>query len=360
MRSVFNSDVLIFVYLKFVLTLQVSTKPSFYPYCSTKTLCKRVCSCEIAPSCNLLPMDENFRQSILKFHNQIRDMQTQRSPSPSGLAVLHYDSELEEVSTCWTVKCRNEYSECFVTTKYTETTQSVTQLVLEKGQTPNIFMWLQAMEDWVDMVASDALRIIEKLPTGVESEHLNNYAQLMTDRVLSIGCSWSINDASNVLNLVCTYGPRGPLQGEPIFKIGNPCSSCPHGYSCDQIDSFSLLCKFVGHRVVISVNQSDDSWKFSTNSGPLTTEFLSNQTPKLQRAEKQQTQPIDDLTESIEDIYADLALPETSLSAEETAPPETRAEEQDPWDYMSSANEISYLSCILITTFVQFIIIVVV
>lgn len=35
-----------------------------------------------------------------------------------------------------------------------------------------------------------------------------------------------------VHRLVCNYGPAGNIIGEPVYKEGKACSSCPKGYGC--------------------------------------------------------------------------------------------------------------------------------
>ncbi|XP_045467753.1 cysteine-rich secretory protein LCCL domain-containing 2-like [Harmonia axyridis] len=216
-------------------------KPSFFPYCTTRDKCKPACTCEVQPNCVLLTMDESIRSSILFYHNQIRDIQSAAEPQPAAMTLLQYDMELEEIAICWAARCENEYSECFVTSRFSETSQSVIQLVLADGQQPNVFLWMQVMNDWLGQVRTLSAETIQSIPPGEKGEKLHNYVQLMSDRILAIGCAWSMS--GNVLTLVCTYGPRGPLQGESVYKTGYPCSLCPGGYACDYVKPFEQLCK---------------------------------------------------------------------------------------------------------------------
>ncbi|KAL3277081.1 hypothetical protein HHI36_012439 [Cryptolaemus montrouzieri] len=216
-------------------------KPSFAPYCLTGDICKPACTCGIYPNCMLLSMDDTIRNSILFYHNQIRDIQSKAEPQPGGMTMLQYDMELEEISSCWAARCDDENSQCFVTSRFSETSQSVTQVILQEGQQPSVFMWMTVMNDWLGQVRLFSTEIIHSLPGGKEGENLNKYAQLISDRILAVGCAWSI--LNNVLTLVCTYGPRGPRQGETIYKSGFPCSLCPGGYSCDYVQPFEKLCK---------------------------------------------------------------------------------------------------------------------
>lgn len=204
-------------------------------------------------------MDENIRGSILFYHNQIRDIQTTAEPQPAGMTLLEYDMELEEISICWAARCDNEYSECFITPRYAETSQSVIQLVLEEGQQPNVFLWMQVMNEWLGHVRSLSAETIQSVPAGSEGEKLHNYVQIMSDKILAIGCAWSL--LNNILTMVCTYGPRGPMQGESVYKTGYPCSLCPGGYACDYVNPFEQLCKL---RVYSAVSTPQDVPQYET------------------------------------------------------------------------------------------------
>ncbi|KAL3277088.1 hypothetical protein HHI36_012446 [Cryptolaemus montrouzieri] len=218
-------------------------KPSFPNYCNINAKCKPACNCEVYPNCSLLPMDETVRRTILFYHNQIRDIQSAGEPQPSGITMLQYDMQLEGISRCWAARCDNEYSICFKTPKFQETSQAVGGLILEREESPNIFLWLQMMSYWLGQAEIVSTESIHRLPSGESSKNMHNFAQLMSDKVLSVGCAWSILTTDNWLMFVCTYGPRGPISGEEIYRTGYPCSNCPSNYSCDYVKPFERLCK---------------------------------------------------------------------------------------------------------------------
>ncbi|XP_045467748.1 histone-lysine N-methyltransferase 2D-like [Harmonia axyridis] len=217
-------------------------KPEFSPYCIFKDYrCRTVCSCEITKNCTLLPMDESIRKSILYYHNQIRQIQTNGEPEPSGMTLLQYDTQLEDLSKCWALRCDNEYSTCFRTTRFNETSQSVVQLLIEGEPKPISFYWVQILSFWVEETKSISVDVIDSMPGGEKGDKMHNYAQLLGDNIRFVGCSWSHSNDS--LIFVCTYGPRGPVYGEPIYKRGKPCTTCPEGYGCDGTKPFQKLCK---------------------------------------------------------------------------------------------------------------------
>ncbi|XP_044755963.1 peptidase inhibitor 16-like [Coccinella septempunctata] len=240
-------NALLLLQLMFILheasSLKKLMKPSFIPYCTTRDRCQPACSCEILPNCELLNMDNTTRESILFYHNQIRGIQTRAEPQPGGMAMLKYDDQLEELSKCWAARCENDYSECFLSPNYPETSMSVTQLQLGKGQNPTNILWIQVINHWLGNTKYLSVETINSMPAGEKGEILRNYAQLMCDRILSIGCAWSKTE--EILTCVCTYGPRGPMQGEPIYRAGTPCTLCPKNYACDNEKPFENLCKEV-------------------------------------------------------------------------------------------------------------------
>lgn len=186
-------------------------------------------------------MDESIRSAILYFYNEIRDIQSGSEPYANGMPILEYDLQLEQVSKCWSARCINDHTDCFVTTRFTETSQSVGQLILEENENPKVLMWMQMINLWVAQSSSPSAENLLSLPGGSEGEEMHNYAQIMSDQVRSIGCSWSLFE--DWVTFVCTYGPRGTYTGESIFRIGDPCSQCPTGYSCDYSKPFEFLCK---------------------------------------------------------------------------------------------------------------------
>lgn len=240
--NVFSSLFLIFV-LHGVTSLKKLMKPSFIPYCTTRDRCQPACSCEIVPDCEVLSMDNSTRESILFYLNQIRDIQSKAEPQPGGMAMLKYSAELEELSKCWAARCEDEYSECFMTPTYQETSMSVTQIQLDQGEQPSNILWIKVLNYWLGNTKYLSVETLNSLPAGEKGESLRNYAQLMSDQILSVGCAWSKKDA--FLTCICTYGPRGPLQAEPIYRAARPCTLCPISYACDNEKPFENLCKEV-------------------------------------------------------------------------------------------------------------------
>ncbi|XP_045467749.1 cysteine-rich secretory protein 2-like [Harmonia axyridis] len=213
-------------------------KPSFSPYCLTRSLCKSACNCSATPNCTLLDLNKDFREKITFYINQIREIQTRAEPQPSGLRMLEYDEQLEELSSCWVSKCEIEYSDCFYSPRYSVTSQTVGYSTRKE---PSLNLWYEIINTWLDEIRKLNVDMLLSFPAGEKGLNIHNFAQLLSDKVCHVGCSWSVSP--NFVLLVCTFGPSGPLQSQPIYKTGIPCSGCPPGYECDKEKPFEHLCK---------------------------------------------------------------------------------------------------------------------
>lgn len=192
-------------------------------------------------------MDDATREIILLHHNRIRNLQTQNMPQPSGLALLEYDLELEDVSSCWASRCEDGVTECFQTSNFPEISQTVGQLILEEDDIPDNELWMNMMDKWLVLLEELPLEMLNIYNDNRDlSEH--NLAQLLSDRILFVGCAWSFLD--NWIYFVCSYAPRGPIAGVEFYKIGELCTTCPDGYECSDAEPFERLCKPKTYRQV--------------------------------------------------------------------------------------------------------------
>ncbi|KAK9874591.1 hypothetical protein WA026_005425 [Henosepilachna vigintioctopunctata] len=242
-----SSTILIWLFTSFCVTAVEYVRPSFVPYCITKAKCLTECQCKVAAdNCTLQEMTDQLRNLILFSHNQFRDIMSNGEPSPAGLAILRYDYQLEEISRCWAVRCKNEKTECFVTPTFYETSQSVITIEMSdnKAHDPQS-LWMNMMNAYLVPAKSMSAEKINTLPP--DDIDLQQTAQVFSDRIFFMGCAWSEHRLGNerLWHFVCTYGPRGPFAGESIFSIGKMCSRCPDYYECDNAKPFTRLCKEV-------------------------------------------------------------------------------------------------------------------
>lgn len=66
----------------------------------------------------------------------------------------------------------------------------------------------------------------------------SQYTQLIWAETYKIGCArvaFQRSDGANLTyreHFICNYGPSGNIPGQPVYKIGEPCSECPTGTGC--------------------------------------------------------------------------------------------------------------------------------
>ncbi|XP_044755978.1 venom allergen 5-like isoform X2 [Coccinella septempunctata] len=201
-----------------------SQKPTFFPFCISRNFCKLACNCTAARYCSSLEMSDDLRQNITYYMNHIRDMQTKGRTKASSLSMLQYDHQLEEISSCWALKCENEFSECYYTPRFSETSQNVG---IANRKEPSLNLWHEIISSWLGEMKYLTIESLHSLPPGEDGLKIHNVAQLLSERIFYVGCSWSMSP--KFVLLVCTFGPRGPLPGQPILRTGIPCSACPFG-----------------------------------------------------------------------------------------------------------------------------------
>ncbi|KAL3277091.1 hypothetical protein HHI36_012449 [Cryptolaemus montrouzieri] len=97
------------------------------------------------------------------------------------------------------------------------------------------------MSLWLAEIEVINERAIQNIPRNEAGTRIDNFAQVLSDRVLYVGCSWS--RSVDWMLFVCTFAPRGPYLEEPIYKIGPICSSCPYGFACNYREPYEKLCK---------------------------------------------------------------------------------------------------------------------
>lgn len=216
-------------------------KPSFEPYCVMgDVMCSIICECRVSNSCTILPMDNEIRSKILFSLNQVRNSQGNRKHQPSGLSILQYDLNLEELSMCWAAFCDNGVTDCLRTPNFPDSSQTSGQRSM-KGKYPTIDLWHDLIIFWSKGIDSFNTSALIKIPSNDVGFKFHNLAQILSDKVLFVGCAWSTSN--DIITFICTYAPRGPLDGEEIYKVGRKCSRCPKGYACNYEKPFSNLCK---------------------------------------------------------------------------------------------------------------------
>ncbi|GLV33944.1 uncharacterized protein CBL_11172 [Carabus blaptoides fortunei] len=219
----------------------------------------------------VLPMTDAFRQAILDKHNLLRNKvalgQEKRGPQPkaANMNVLNWNDELAFIAQCWANTCQMiNHDKCRRTEHLV-----VGQNMALRGQS-----WSTGLEDvelsksfiqsWYDEVA-------DYNPANIQyfrgTPGLGHYTEMVWAEIQYVGCAGSLYTDGGWYRflLVCNYGgptTGGNLLGARVYKLGEPCSQCPSGTTCNK--KYKGLC---GINYPVQTHNSTENRKHSSTTG---------------------------------------------------------------------------------------------
>lgn len=231
-----------------------SHKISFMHFCDeTRPECANYCTCRNNDFCISKEMNPRLRNFIAFKLNVFRQEKVKSNLKPSGMSMLYYDQQLEEISTCHVGKCVANRSDCFLTEMYSEVGQATAVLDSDQlepsgfnGKDENDMtlyekLWQEVITTiWEKDIASLDDRVIRKYNRNANV----NGALIMYDYATSVGCAHStlMRDGNNSMHFTCTFGPDLKT-GEPIYHVGDICTQCQPGFFCSESQPFPMLCQ---------------------------------------------------------------------------------------------------------------------
>ncbi|KAG5891076.1 hypothetical protein JTB14_028279 [Gonioctena quinquepunctata] len=151
-------------------------------------------------------------------------------PEASNMRTVEWDEELALVANRWAEQCTFTYDQCRDVRRY-----PVGQNIA-KGNSA-FSSDISFIIDWYDNV--DMLKEEDVGDFQIRSSHaLAQYTQLIWAETYQIGCArvaFQQAKGANVTyreHFICNYGPTGNIPSQPIYRIGEACSSCPDGTGC--------------------------------------------------------------------------------------------------------------------------------
>ncbi|XP_072389787.1 venom allergen 5 2-like isoform X2 [Diabrotica undecimpunctata] len=195
-----------------------------------------------------IPFAQEEIDAIVDAHNTIRNrvalgLEYRGNPGPqpqaSNMREIEWNSELANTAQRWASQCIYAHDICRDSDKYPVGQNIARGTFATNYDISFIAGWYKNIQ-WIN--ASDVLNYQNTSLGAYQS-----YTQLIWADTYEIGCARIVFEngyESNVSyheHFICNYGPTGNIRGQPIYKIGTPCLSCPEGTGCSI--TYSGLCQ---------------------------------------------------------------------------------------------------------------------
>jgi len=215
---------------------------------------------------------EAGKELIVRRHNELRQkvaagLETQgNQPSASNMRKLVWNDELAETAQRFTNQCigghdkvRNMCDGTSVGQNYAwksewkwngkwngkewewkgEDSDLMPEKEIEKRLPGMVDMWYSEVKDFKAASASKFDNAAFKTS--------GHYTQVVWAETYAVGCGLITTKQRKPpmffafeITLICNYATSGNYPGQPVYKVGDGCSACPAGTSCDS--TFDKLC----------------------------------------------------------------------------------------------------------------------
>ncbi|KAK9884057.1 hypothetical protein WA026_004995 [Henosepilachna vigintioctopunctata] len=209
--------------------------------------------CSVGPECKIktkFELTREMKTSILNVHNVYRNKVAMGEatgkngvnlPQGADLVEMVWDDELAYFAQCYANKCILQYDKC----RQSSAKENIEQIIFIK-----IAVNPKTTDEIIMEMIESAFYSSKHLSEEEIEMHRNNklteqFTQLFWSRTSRVGCGLTrLLEDLYAYFMVCNYGPAGNIQGERVYKIGTPCSSCPDHRICDK--RYTGLCAVVG------------------------------------------------------------------------------------------------------------------
>lgn len=161
------------------------------------------------------------KSTIVKLHNTIRQKvasgKVYSQPPAASMPDLVWDDELAQVAQRWVNQCKVGSDECRNVDRF-----NVGQNLAEEESTKSDTKLEDLIHLWFGEFKHFNPEEVSKY-TGKEVNKAGRYTQLVWASTTKVGCGCikhrdNRNYKAVITRLVCNYGPRGNVIGEPVYK----------------------------------------------------------------------------------------------------------------------------------------------
>ncbi|RZC36093.1 CAP domain containing protein [Asbolus verrucosus] len=200
----------------------------------------------------------NFRTAMVEIHNKLRNKlasgeETDRGfPNAANMRVINYDLELEYIANCYAKVIYKGHDKC--NRKHHAEYNSGQNIAGSSERREDIEFFIQRVHKWYNEIdnvlnPADFIKVFGLEGHAKPKKSVGHFSQVVWAETTRVGCArvWIPNNPEKKAYhsvLICNYagddGIGGNIQDGTIYKVGEACSQCPEGTSCN--DKYTSLC----------------------------------------------------------------------------------------------------------------------
>ncbi|KAJ8012053.1 hypothetical protein DPEC_G00064690 [Dallia pectoralis] len=181
--------------------------------------------------------------AILDYHNRVRSTVY---PPAANMEYMVWDEDLARSAEAWAGRCLWEHGPPFIM-RYQGQNLSV-RIGGYRSILQLVKLWYDEVNDYMFPYPRDCN---PRCPFRCSGPMCTHYTQMVWATTKKIGCA--VQTCYNMVvwgtmwrqatYLVCNYSPKGNWIGDPPYRVGIPCSSCPPNYgdSCRNNQCFPVI-----------------------------------------------------------------------------------------------------------------------
>ena len=192
--------------------------------------------------CNTIvrELNDNQRQAILDRHNELRrkialGQESSQHPA-SNMKKLKWDPELEAIAQRWADQCTFDHDANKKKLDGTSVGQNVAWSFSSNKQSGSglTSTVIDGVQRWYNEVHDPGFGSHPESPFSFDYG-TGHYTQVVWADTEFVGCGMvNYRKQGYEVILVCNYAVAGNFAREVMYKVGEACSACPSGYSCED------------------------------------------------------------------------------------------------------------------------------
>ncbi|XP_067135426.1 cysteine-rich venom protein-like isoform X2 [Centruroides vittatus] len=193
----------------------------------------------------------NQKNTLLRVHNNLRNnikVFNGLFPLASNMLKMEWDDELYKIANHHVLRCieQPDCSKCHQTGgTHVEQNFEVVSYSNNYSIDSPAGRFADVIKAWASEITGLRKSLSSKIFLKFRSSESpkKNWVNIYRATTYKVGCdsiSYAVDNETYREIYVCNYTPATLTEGEEIYKIGIPCTSCPDGMGCDTV--YKRLC----------------------------------------------------------------------------------------------------------------------